>query len=238
MRQKVLIVVHQEHSTPGRVGEFLTARGYQLDRRCPNMGDPLPTDLSQYAASVVFGGPMSANDDHLPGIRAELNWLEKHALPSARPLLGICLGGQQIARVLGARVGRHSDGLVEIGYYEIAPTHAAGGFLDAPRVFYQWHTETFEIPDDTVHLAENSQFPGQAFRYNGSVYAIEFHPEMTREMVDRWCQSEGGAPKLALPGAQPREAHLQGYDRYAAETDRWLGGFLDEHFLASDGDWR
>ena len=135
MRQKVLIVVHQEHSTPGRVGEFLTARGYELDRRCPNMGDPLPTDLSPYAASVVFGGPMSANDDHLPGIRAELEWLEKHALPSGRPLLGICLGGQQIARVLGARVGRHCDGLVEIGYYEIAPTDTAGDFLDAPRVF-------------------------------------------------------------------------------------------------------
>ena len=130
MSKKVLVVVHQEHSTPGRVGEFLVARGYTLDRRCPNMGDPLPTDLSEYAASVVFGGPMSANDDHLPGIRAELQWLEKHALPSERPLLGICLGGQQIARVLGARVGPHCDGLVEIGYYEVAPTDDGGDSLD------------------------------------------------------------------------------------------------------------
>ena len=150
MSRKVLVVVHQEKSTPGRVGEFLTARGYELDRRCPMMGDPLPTDLSQYAASVVFGGPMSANDDHLPGIRAELDWLEKYGIPSGRPLLGICLGGQQIARVLGARVGRHCDGLVEIGYYEVAPTDSGGDFLDCPTVFYQWHTETFEIPDDTV----------------------------------------------------------------------------------------
>ena len=83
MKEKVLIVVHQEHSTPGRVGEFLTARGCELDRRCPNMGDPLPTNLSDYTACVVFGGPMSANDDHLPGIRAELDWLEKYALPAA-----------------------------------------------------------------------------------------------------------------------------------------------------------
>lgn len=234
MSQKVLIVVHQEKSTPGRVGEFLTARGFELDRRCPNLGDPLPTDLSGYAASIVFGGPMSANDDHLPGIRAELEWIEKHALPSGRPLLGICLGGQQIARVLGARVGKHRDGLVEIGYYEVTPTESGDDFLECPTVFYQWHTETFEIPDDAVHLAHNENFAGQAFRYDGCTYAIEFHPEMTREMVDSWCQSEGGSPKLGLPGAQPHEAHLEGYARFAAETDRWLGRFLDERFLVAE----
>ncbi len=234
MSRKVLTIFHQEHSTAGRVGEFLSERGYALDKRCPCMGDPLPTDLSQYAASVIFGGPMSANDDHMPGIRAELDWLEKHALTSGRPLLGICLGGQQIARVLGARVGPHCDGLVEIGYYEVAPTQNGGDFLDCPTVFYQWHTETFDIPDDAEHLAHNENFPGQAFRYDGSTYAIEFHPEMTREMVDKWCHSERGSPKLALPGAQPVEAHLKGYDRFAAETDRWLGWFLDQRFLAAD----
>ena len=234
MSRKVLIVVHQEKSTPGRVGEFLTARGFELDRRCPNLDDPLPTDLSEYAASVIFGGPMSANDDHLPGIRAELEWLEKHALPSGRPLLGICLGGQQIARVLGARVGRHCDGLVEIGYYEVTPTESGSDFLECPTIFYQWHTETFEIPDDAVHLAHNENFAGQAFRYDGCIYAIEFHPEMTREMVDSWCRSEGGSPKLGLPGAQPREAHLEGYVRFAAETDRWLGRFLDQRLLVEE----
>lgn len=234
MSRKILIVVHQEHSTPGRVGEFLAARGYALDRRCPNLGEPLPTNLAEYAASIVFGGPMSANDDHLPGIRAELDWLEKHAIPSGRPLLGICLGGQEIARVLGARVGPHDDGLVEIGYYEVAPTECGSEFLECPTIFYQWHTETFEIPDDAVHLAHNEKFPGQAFRYDGNTYAIEFHPEMTREMVERWCNSEGGSPKLSLPGAKPKKSHLEGYDRFAAETDRWLGQFLDEWFLPGD----
>jgi len=236
MRQKVLIVVHQEDSTPGRVGDFLVQRGYALERRCPNMGDPLPEDLAGFAGCVVFGGPMSANDDHLPGIRNELRWLEKCALPSSRPLLGICLGGQQIARVLGARVGCHRDGLVEIGYYEVAPTDAGADFLDCPTVFYQWHTETFDIPDCAEHLAHNENFPGQAFRYDGSTYAIEFHPEMTREMVEKWCRSESGSKKLDLPGAQPQEAHLKGYDRFARETDRWLGWFLDNRFLIPQPD--
>ncbi|MEM7042834.1 MAG: glutamine amidotransferase [Pseudomonadota bacterium] len=234
MTEKVLIIVHQEHSTPGKVGTFLTKRGYALDRRCPNLGDPLPDALDDYAAAVVFGGPMSANDDHLNGIRAELDWLERTALSSDCPLVGICLGAQQIARVLGASVGPHPDGLVEIGYFDVRPTGNCPSFLSQPTVFYQWHTETFDIPQGAVHLAENDAFPGQAFRYGDRVYAIEFHAEMTREMVDRWSTSERGSQRLVDfegKGAQSREAHLAGYERYAEGSDRWLDHFLDHHVL-------
>lgn len=234
MSKRVLIVVHQEHSTPGKVGECLTDRGYSLDRRCPNLGDPLPADLSGYAAAIVFGGPMSANDDHLDGIRAELNWLERSALPSDCPLVGICLGAQEIARVLGAKVGKHDDGLVEIGYFDVRPTGACTSFLKEPTVFYQWHTETFEIPKEAVHLAENDAFPGQAFRYGDNVYAIEYHAEMTLEMVDRWSTSERGAQRLVEfqdKGAQPRDAHFAGYELHASRSDRWLNHFLDNHVL-------
>ncbi len=234
MARQILIVVHQEHSTPGKVGMALTRRGYRLDRRCPNLGDPLPDDLSPYAGIVIFGGPMSANDDHLDGIRAELGWLERTVLASDCPVVGICLGAQEIARVLGARVGPHPDGLVEIGYFEVRPTGVCASFLDRPTMFYQWHSETFEIPKGTVHLAENGSFPGQAFRHGEHVYGIEFHPEMTKDMIERWSSSETGAPKLTrfrFKGAQPREAHLQGYDHHSPITDRWLDHFLDQHLL-------
>jgi GMP synthase (glutamine-hydrolysing) len=237
MAEDILIVVHQEHSTPGKVGEFLTRRGCRLDRRCPNLGDPLPDDLTAYAAAVVFGGPMSANDDHLDGIKAELDWLERIALPSDCPMLGICLGAQEMARVLGAKVGPHPDGLVEIGYWEVQPTGACSSFLNAPTTFYQWHSETFEIPKSAVHLAADDVFPGQAFRYGDRVYGIEFHPEMTREMIERWSTSERGGPKIERlegKGAQPRDTHFTGYERYAASSDRWLNHFLDEHLLVRE----
>lgn len=231
----VLIVVHQENSTPGRVGEFLVERGYRLDRRCPCLGDPLPEDLSQYAAAIVFGGPQSANDCHLPGILAELHWLERHALPAGLPLLGICLGAQEIARVLGAKVGPHPEGLVEIGYFPVSPTAQARGFLDETTSFYQWHSETFEVPAEAVHLAESETFPGQAFRYGSRVYAIEFHPEITRDMIDRWCTSERGSKKLALPGARPHAAHVADHQRHVDDTGRWLSWFLDGCFLPNPG---
>lgn len=227
----VLIVVHQETSTPGRVGEFLVERGYRLDRRCPSLEEPLPTDLSGYAAAVVFGGPQSANDCHLPGIRAELDWLERYAIPAELPLLGICLGAQEIARVLGAKVGPHPEGLVEIGYYPVSPTARADGFLNETMSFYQWHSETFDVPADAVHLAENDSFAGQAFRYGRRVYAIEFHPEMTREMINRWCTSERGSKKLSLPGARPHDEQLASHERHADDTGRWLSRFLDECFF-------
>jgi GMP synthase (glutamine-hydrolysing) len=227
MAAKILIVVHGAHSTPGRVGELLAERGYSFDRRCTNLFDPLPVELSGYAAAIVFGGPQSANDDDRPAIRMELDWLERVALPSDRPLLGICLGAQMIARVLGAKVGRHPEGLVEIGYHPVYPTAAGQAYFDGATMFYQWHRETFEIPSDAVHLAHNDAFDAQAFRYREQVYGIEFHPEMTRAMVERWSGSDRGGAMLTLPGAQPRDQQLEDYDRYAPASDRWLGRFLD-----------
>ena len=235
MTKHVLIIVHQAHSTPGRVGELLGERGYTLDRRCPGLFDPLPQDLSGYAAAVIFGGPQSANDDDRPAIRQELDWIERTALPQDLPLLGICLGAQMIARVLGARVARHPDGLVEIGYHPVYPTAAGEAYFDGPKtMFYQWHKETFDIPRTATHLAHNDAFDGQMFRYGERVYGIEFHPEMTRAMIERWSTSERGAKMLDLPGAEPQPAHLEGFEQHSATTDRWLGRFLDERLLADE----
>ncbi|MGH6914810.1 MAG: glutamine amidotransferase-related protein, partial [Geminicoccales bacterium] len=156
---------------------------------------------------------------------------ERVAIPSDRPMLGICLGAQMIARVLGAKVGPHPEGLVEIGYHAIHPTAAGQAYLDGPTMFYQWHKETFEIPQGAVHLAHNEAFSGQAFRYNQHVYGIEFHPEMTRTMIERWTRSERGAPMLSLRGAQSRELQLQSFDRHAPVTDRWLDWFLRTRLL-------
>ena len=234
MARQILIVVHQKRSNPGRVGVLLSDRGYTLDCRCPNLGDPLPRDLSEYAAVFVFGGPQSANDDHLPGIRAELDWLESNALPSGLPLIGICLGAQEIARVLGARVARHDRGLVEIGYCEVSPTRAGGDFLNLPMMFYQWHTETFDIPAGATHLAESERFKAQAFHYDGHVYGIEFHPEMTRDMINAWCGSKKGRLRIAQHRAQPHDVQLENYERYVGETDRWLSRFLDQLSLSGE----
>ena len=101
-------------------------------------------------------------------------------------------------------------------------------------MFYQWHSETFDIPPDAVHLAGNDAFNGQAFSFGDHVFGIEFHPEITREMIDRWCTSERGEPKLALPGAQSHIEQLARHARYARDARQWLDHFLDRCFLVAN----
>src|SRR5436190_11155714 len=123
----ILIVLHQEHSTPGRVGLRLAARGHRLDIRRPRFGDPLPETLTDYAGAVVFGGPMSANDNE-DYLRRETEWMAV-PLGEQAPLLGLCLGAQLLARHLGAAVKPDADGRVEIGYYDIRPTEAGRAMM-------------------------------------------------------------------------------------------------------------
>jgi GMP synthase (glutamine-hydrolysing) len=110
MVSKILVIVHQQNSDPGCVGQILRANGYELDIRCPSNADELPTTMDNHEGVVIFGGPMSANDSEtLPFIRAELDWIPV-ALEADKPFLGICLGAQLLARVLGAKVSASSPG--------------------------------------------------------------------------------------------------------------------------------
>lgn len=223
----VLIIVHQAHSTPGRIGERLERRGYRLDVRRPALGDTLPETLDRHAAVIVFGGPMSANDPH-DFIRAEIAFIEQ-ALAAGMPLLGICLGAQMMAKALGAEVSPHREGACEIGYYPLCPTEKGADLLPWPSHVYHWHSEGFAVPPGAELLATGETFPNQAFRYGEAAWALQFHPEVTREMMCRW--TVRGAHHLSRPGAQPGEAHLDGWQRYDTAVCRWLDRFLDA-FLA------
>lgn len=226
--KKILLIVHQETSDPGLVGQILQEAGYTLDIRCPAIGTALPETLDDYAGAVVFGGPMSANDDvSLPFIQTELSWISI-ALSSGKPYLGICLGAQLLARVLGATVAPHPNELREIGYVPIQPVAEPGNPLLSLTHVYHWHKEGFELPQGSSLLAKGPVFPNQAFQY-GNAYGIQFHPEITQNMINHWVAQV--PEQLCLPGAQPYEEHLKGHDRYAAQVEHWLRNFLMQEWL-------
>jgi GMP synthase (glutamine-hydrolysing) len=152
--RKILLVTHQETSDPGLVGQILAANGYTLDVRRPCMDEALPKIMDEHDGVVIFGGAMSANDDHLPFIRAELDWIPM-AIASGKPYLGICLGAQLLARALGASVTSHPQGQAEIGYVTIAPLSTE---LALPKAVYHWHKEGFDLPQDAVLLASGECF--------------------------------------------------------------------------------
>jgi GMP synthase (glutamine-hydrolysing) len=230
MNNRIVIVLHQETSIPGRVGDKLREKGYSLDIRRPALGEPLPSVLEGYAGAVIFGGPMSANDENSPFIREEIEWISK-PLAAGVPFLGICLGGQMLARQLGGKVFGYRDERAEIGYYDIHPTTHGECYGPWPQRVYQWHREGFELARGSVCLARGgNDFPDQAFRYGQSAFAIQFHPEVTMRMMNRWLAK--AEHRLVLPGARPRHQHFDERLVHDPAVDRWLDQFLDS-WLAS-----
>ncbi|HEY9640734.1 MAG TPA: glutamine amidotransferase [Coleofasciculaceae cyanobacterium] len=226
--KKILLVVHQETSDSGLVGQVLQEAGYPLDIRCPAIGAALPPTLEDHAGVVVFGGPMSANDDHLPFIRDELDWIAT-VLDSGTPYLGICLGAQLLARALGAKVAPHPEELREIGYVPIQPVSNVDNPLADLSHVYHWHKEGFEIAAGATLLATGQVFANQAFQYGAAAYGTQFHPEINRAMIDRWVSKV--PEQLSLPGAQSYEAHVAGHDRHAHTVEQWLRQFLIQQWL-------
>ena len=224
-RPRVLAILHQAHSTPGRIGCFLNAIGVQIDICRPSLGESLPQTLDNHDGVIVFGGPMSANDAQ-PWIDSEIAWLET-PLRAQKPLLCICLGAQMLARTLGARVYNHADRRGEVGYFPIVPEAGADDLCAAPfpRHVYQWHFDGFDLPDGAQLLASGGgDFPAQAYRYGERTVALQFHPEVTFAMMCRW--TINGHERLALPGAQPRQHQLDGWRRHDAPVAKWSRTFL------------
>jgi GMP synthase (glutamine-hydrolysing) len=222
-RAPILIVLHQEHSTPGRIGQALQSLGFPLDVRRPPFGDPLPASLAEFSGAIIFGGPMSANDEQ-DFIRREIDWIAV-PLKEDKPFLGICLGAQMLVRQLGGKVAYHPEGHVEIGYYPIRPTAAGLAMCETwPEYVYQWHREGFDLPRGGELLAEGDVFPVQAFHYRAA-YALQFHPDVTHAMMCRW--TTRGHERLSLPGAKPRSAHFADRAVHDLAARSWLPLFLD-----------
>ncbi|BAY35386.1 glutamine amidotransferase class-I (plasmid) [Nostoc carneum NIES-2107] len=222
----ILVIIHHPTSKTGLVGQLLHRKGYILDIRCPSLQEELPATLERYDAVVMFGGYMSVNDDEtFPFIRTELDWLPT-VLDAKKPFLGICLGAQMLARVLGAKVAPHRDHLTEIGYCPVMPTLAGQICFEKTMYFYNWHQEGFDLPSSAVLLASGDQFPNQAFRYGESAYGFQFHPETTQQLIRRWTTL--GADYLTLPGVQSYTMQLKLHAQYKASNRHWLQGFLNK----------
>ena len=177
---------------PGHFARWLDARAIAWQLFALDLGDPVPTDPRAFAGIGMMGGPMSANDD-LPW-NAPLLGLVREAVDADVAVIGHCLGGQLLARALGAPVTRAAT--PEIGWGEVNATspdaRAWFGGRDGFTTF-QWHYEAFALPRGATRVLTNASNAEQAYVL-GRHIGFQGHIEMTREMVDSWCAT--GADEL------------------------------------------
>lgn len=180
-------------------------------------GATLP-DLTTAAGLIFMGGPMSANDD-LPYLRQEIQVI-RHAVEAGQPVLGVCLGSQLIAKALGANVYKNST--KEIGWFDVHLTDAGRrdpilSGLEGSETVFHWHGETFDLPEGAAWLAYSDACRHQAYRVGLKTYGLQFHLEVTPEMISDWCSQDancGDVRELQTPVDPNRNAQrLAGLSR-------------------------
>ncbi|MBI4550610.1 MAG: gamma-glutamyl-gamma-aminobutyrate hydrolase family protein [Candidatus Omnitrophica bacterium] len=206
---RFLAVRHIRREGAGSLEEFLRSRGHALDYWDIAREFSRPVAAEPYDAVIVLGGPMGVyEEERYPFIRMERDWL-RGVIDSRKPVLGICLGAQLLASALGARV--HPGTQKEIGWSSVRLTESGASDALLSRfpgragedrtTVFQWHGDTFELPRGAVRLADSALYSNQAFRYDNYVYALQFHLEMTGEMIVEWVR-EGGE-EMAECGVAP-----------------------------------
>lgn len=195
----VLILKNVSSEGPGTIAGYLEQNGIEFTIADLAAGETVP-DSEEFGTLVMLGGPMSVNDG-IPYIEEEC-LLARRFMSADRPVFGICLGAQIMAKALGSRI--YPGTQKEIGWYDIELTPEAladarmqllgaqpgGGDVRRTIAVFHWHGETFDIPAGAVHLASSALYPNQAFRFGTNAYAFQFHIEVTREMIYDWLKTE------------------------------------------------
>ncbi len=201
--RKFLIIVPDATAPAGLVGETLIADGALYDTlmpierhasQAPFEYPGIPSDVGNYAGLVVLGGPMSANDTGKHAFLTETMDLIRTFAAQDRPVLGICLGAQVIARSFGGEVYRM--GRLESGFYTMDVTPEGRrdpvfSALGADVTSFQNHFEAVRNVPDAVPLATGGACPIQAFRIGRATYGTQFHPEVTLDIVRDWIRKFG-----------------------------------------------
>ncbi len=187
MTKRVLALQHVWDDPPGYLGELLEEHGIGCDTVDVEK-EEIP-DLSRYDALLSLGGWQQAyNDERFPYLARE-KVVIREAVAQEMPYLGICLGAQLLAHTLGAPVTRHH--LTEIGFYQVEFTEEGRADplfqgLPAHQHVIHWHEDTFAIPPGALLLATNQYTRNQAFRYGHNAYGLQYHIELTPQMLDTW----------------------------------------------------
>jgi len=215
----VLIFRHIAHEGPGYLGDFLQHRKIPYRMICVDQGESIPDSVEQASALVFMGGPMSVNDP-LPWIADELSLIQQ-AIANHIPVLGHCLGGQLMAKAMGARV--YENPVSEIGWHITEKlTNAESrdwlAMIPGQSEIFHWHGETFDIPVGARPLLQSRFCKNQAFVYRNCL-GFQCHIEMTAPLVQKWVEESMGELRVS-ESVQSGEEMLRNLDERIEKLNR------------------
>jgi GMP synthase-like glutamine amidotransferase len=185
---KALAIRHVLAEYLGMMERSLRNLGFKVEYLDTAKGEILKEPLEEYSLLVVLGGYMGAYEENLyPFLSYEFRLMEQ-ALKLNIPILGICLGAQMLAKVLGARVFKGDKGK-EIGWMDVFKVGEHGLFQEFPNTLkvFQWHGDTFELPKGALRVYASEKYENQAFVY-GKAVGLQFHIEVDQNMVKEWAE--------------------------------------------------
>ena len=228
----ILIIKHVEIEGPETIGQFFTDEGFGIKVLDLHKGDYIPKTFDHLDAVISLGGPMNVyEEDKYPFLKEENIFLQG-ILERKIPFMGICLGGQLLAKASGSKVGRSPE--KEIGFAPIQLTSAGKKdplFQGVTGQFdvFQWHEDMFEVPAAGTLLASSTACPHQAFRVGPCAYGVQFHIEITDKSIREWSDEYLEAGNRAF--AEKKKAMLEDYakkkDQFHGVADKIYMNFLD-----------
>src|SRR5256712_1040619 len=223
-----LVLRHVQAEGLGLLTNVLRDRGIHHRYLDLPRGEAPPRDLHNLGGLIVLGGPMAVYEaDRHPFLRAETELVER-ALTAGRPVLGICLGAQLIASVLGARVyagERREVGWAPITLTEDGRDDAVFGLMEPTLTVFHLHGDTYELPPDARNLASSAAYEHQAFRFGDLVYGLQFHLEFTDTIIQRLVSEPESRAYVAGAGVDPQSLLAE-----AGNHTRRLGGVVQKVF--------
>ena len=229
-----MVFQHVAAEPLGTLHARIRARGHRIRFHNFQRDPDARPNIDRYQGLIVLGGPMNVSDMHrFAHLNTELKVIEA-AMRQDKPVLGICLGAQLLAHVLGARVAHHTQ--PEIGWYELFTTDEGradpvlGHVGDCAPVF-QWHSCTFELPAGAAQLARTDSCEQQAFRFGGNAYGFQFHMESDQPMIERWLRMPAYREELAAAGIGRDELDIRAATAQAMATMQPLAETTFNRFL-------
>lgn len=221
MSRTVHIIENHDFGSPDAGQTHLIAQGFDVQIHKVWNGAPMPHVDGNTAGVMLLGGAqMVSEHEKWPYLADEFAFVER-VIATQTPLLGICLGAQIIAHVLGATVRYGANDAMSMGYYETSATDAGKLVMLDRLMTLNGNAQGFDLPHGATLLATSSEtvHPNQAFSYGDHVLALQFHPEVTRPILDRW-QTEF-ADSIGRPGTRSLEQQNAGFERYDKTLKAW-----------------